>query len=311
MAYVFNPITGKLDDAGTPTTDASLLTSGKLADARLSSNVSLDNINNNFSASQTFAGSANTAPNQTAASRSSLMTRSLVARESIFDAPKTITPVSLATVGSSGGSTNTTNAELRIDSGTSTTVDTFGRAVFSMPVVNTEQLGQSVSFVANLTLRRQNGLRMIFGGGSSPNADIPAARCWGVDFTGAATGDDTAVRAQLWYNDSATVSAPTYFSSPVATGTNYGYTSSFIFYYGQNSSAAGGSRSFALFFSDRSTSRTSTTPLILWNHNILIAPSSSNVSFVSFAKANVYPISSSSRLYGQVVGQYSENLLLP
>jgi hypothetical protein len=62
----------------TPTTDASLLTSGTLADARLSSNVSLDNINNNFSASQTFAGSANTAPNQTAASGSSLMTRDLV-----------------------------------------------------------------------------------------------------------------------------------------------------------------------------------------------------------------------------------------
>jgi hypothetical protein len=77
MAYVFNPITGKLDDAGTPTTDASLLTSGTLADARLSANVSLDNINNNFSASQTFAGSANTAPSQTAASGSSLMTRDL------------------------------------------------------------------------------------------------------------------------------------------------------------------------------------------------------------------------------------------
>jgi hypothetical protein len=78
MAYVFNPITGKLDDVGTPTTDASLLTSGTLSDSRLSANVSLDNINNNFSASQTFAGSANTAPNQTAASGSSLMTRDLV-----------------------------------------------------------------------------------------------------------------------------------------------------------------------------------------------------------------------------------------
>jgi len=60
------------------TTDASLLTSGTLSDSRLSANVSLDNINNNFSASQTFAGSANTAPNQTAASGSSLMTRDLV-----------------------------------------------------------------------------------------------------------------------------------------------------------------------------------------------------------------------------------------
>jgi len=84
MAYVFNPITGKLDDAGTPTTDASLLTSGTLSDARLSANVSLDDINNNFSASQTFAGSANTAPNQTAASGSSIMTRDLVAFQQAF-----------------------------------------------------------------------------------------------------------------------------------------------------------------------------------------------------------------------------------
>jgi hypothetical protein len=61
----------------TVTTDASLLTSGTLADARLSANVSLNDINNDFSASQTFAGSANTAPNQTAASGSSLMTRDL------------------------------------------------------------------------------------------------------------------------------------------------------------------------------------------------------------------------------------------
>lgn len=88
MAYVFNPITGKLDDAGNPTTDASLLTRGTLADARLSANVSLDNINNNFSESQTFAGSANTAPNQTAASGSSLMTRDLVDRRGL--SPSTI-----------------------------------------------------------------------------------------------------------------------------------------------------------------------------------------------------------------------------
>jgi hypothetical protein len=88
MAYVFNPITGKLDDAGTPTTDASLLTSGTLADARLSANVSLDNQNNNFSTSQTFAGSANTAPNQTSASGSSLMTRDLVDRRGL--SPSTI-----------------------------------------------------------------------------------------------------------------------------------------------------------------------------------------------------------------------------
>ena len=96
MGYQFNPLTGKLDLVGTgggsATTDASLLTSGTLADARLSSNVvtltgtqtltnksidaaqltgtialarldplvAIDNINNNFTAGQTITAPANT-----------------------------------------------------------------------------------------------------------------------------------------------------------------------------------------------------------------------------------------------------------
>jgi hypothetical protein len=60
MPFVFNPVTGKLDFVNPPTTDASLLTSGTLADARLSSNVSLNNINNNFTATQTITAPANT-----------------------------------------------------------------------------------------------------------------------------------------------------------------------------------------------------------------------------------------------------------
>lgn len=63
MAFAFNPITGKLDlvgSGGSATTDASLLTSGTLADARLSSNVSLDNINNDFSVGQSITAAANT-----------------------------------------------------------------------------------------------------------------------------------------------------------------------------------------------------------------------------------------------------------
>jgi hypothetical protein len=64
MGYQFNPLTGKLDlvgsGGGSATTDASLLTSGTLADNRLSSNVSLDNINNSFTAGQTITAPANT-----------------------------------------------------------------------------------------------------------------------------------------------------------------------------------------------------------------------------------------------------------
>jgi hypothetical protein len=59
------------------TTDASDLTSGTLADARLSSNVPLKDAANTFSANQTLNGTNNVAPNQTAASGSSIMTRDL------------------------------------------------------------------------------------------------------------------------------------------------------------------------------------------------------------------------------------------
>jgi hypothetical protein len=96
MAYAFNPITGKLDDVGTPTTDASLLTSGTLADSRLSANVPLKDTTNTFTTDQTFSGTANTAPNQTATSGSSLMTRDLVDQRMIFGGPYVS---NLATVG--------------------------------------------------------------------------------------------------------------------------------------------------------------------------------------------------------------------
>jgi hypothetical protein len=100
----------------TVTTDASLLTSGTLADARLSANVSLDDINNNFSASQTFAGSANTAPNQTAASGASLMTRDLVDRRLEAGGPQ-FHRIDLSTSGniSNGGGANPRSGNSFID----------------------------------------------------------------------------------------------------------------------------------------------------------------------------------------------------
>jgi hypothetical protein len=70
---------GDQGPAGTATTDAAALTTGTLADARLSSNVPLLDAANTFSANQTFSGTNNVMPNQTtAASGSSLMTRDLV-----------------------------------------------------------------------------------------------------------------------------------------------------------------------------------------------------------------------------------------
>ena len=69
--------TGPQGPAGTQTTNASDLTSGTLADARLSSNVPLKDAANTYTANQTLNGTNNVAPNQTAASGTSLMTRDL------------------------------------------------------------------------------------------------------------------------------------------------------------------------------------------------------------------------------------------
>ena len=70
--------TGPQGPAGTQTTNASDLTSGTLADARLSSNVPLKDAANTYTQNQTLNGTNNVAPNQTAASGSSLITRSLL-----------------------------------------------------------------------------------------------------------------------------------------------------------------------------------------------------------------------------------------
>jgi hypothetical protein len=64
MAFAFNPITGKLDlvgsGGGSATTDASLLTSGTLALARLDPLVARDDLNNNFTVGQSITAAANT-----------------------------------------------------------------------------------------------------------------------------------------------------------------------------------------------------------------------------------------------------------
>jgi hypothetical protein len=67
------------DKSGTlATTDAGDMASGTLADARLSSNVPLKDAANTYTQNQTLNGTNNVAPNQTAASGSSVITRQLL-----------------------------------------------------------------------------------------------------------------------------------------------------------------------------------------------------------------------------------------
>ena len=111
------------------TTDASLLTSGTLADARLSSNIATKSAANTFTQNQTFAGTANTAPSQTAASGSSLMTRDLVDDEAFFSLGSNYRPAALAFGNLGTGSAATLVAPDRmatLSSGTATSG--YGRA---------------------------------------------------------------------------------------------------------------------------------------------------------------------------------------
>lgn len=79
------------DKSGTiATTNAADLTSGTLADARLSANVARRDAANTFTQNQTLNGTNSTAPNQTAASGASIMTRDLVdARLGFFGSGQT------------------------------------------------------------------------------------------------------------------------------------------------------------------------------------------------------------------------------
>jgi hypothetical protein len=101
---------------GTATTDAADLTTGTLADARLSTNVPLLDAANTFSANQTFSGTNNVMPNQTtAASGSSIMTRDLVDNEFLRRVNKyseheiyTFTTAMLSTLGGDASANNVT-----------------------------------------------------------------------------------------------------------------------------------------------------------------------------------------------------------
>jgi hypothetical protein len=176
------------------TTDASLLTSGTLSDSRLSANVSLDDINNNFSASQTFAGSANTAPNQTAASGSSLMTRDLVGFEKILNLQPIHTGV-FTSAGTTGSGTGITAAapNLRLDSAST---GAFGSIT---AVYNTELRAGNIS-AATLNFGTTNfdtpNLTFLFNVQSGGNNGFytPASQSWGISiglYTATPTGDLT------------------------------------------------------------------------------------------------------------------------
>jgi hypothetical protein len=144
---------------------------------------SLTETANTFSQNQTLNGTANTAPNQTAASASSLMTRSLAGTEPFFNLGACYRPASLAFGNAGAGSSAITfqgsNTQAWIGSGTTATgygrvslTNGFGTHPTNMSgggITFNRQIGVAVRLF--FSLPNLNSLtRMVVGG----NAGVPA-----------------------------------------------------------------------------------------------------------------------------------------
>jgi hypothetical protein len=162
-------------------TDASLLDSGTLADARLSSNVPLKDASNTFTQNQTLDGTNNVAPNQTAASGSSIMTRDLVDNEHLFAMHKNRRLAAYA-FGNSGASSFAGQSEAHGGAVGLAAQATSGyaRATLARGINNTSVLtGSGINFarrmafgfVFSCSLSPVGAVRFIVGG----NGGVPAA----------------------------------------------------------------------------------------------------------------------------------------
>lgn len=187
MAFVFNPLSGQFDQTNI---DASALTTGTLSDARLSSNVPLLGSSNTFSQNQTFSGTANTAPNQTAASGSSLMTRSLV--DSRIYAPTQLRGIAFSAYSQTSFATALSGNARAFNSGyeaiASTTSGSYGVTRLTGAAATLSNLWSSVDwssayvFGARISFRDSldaNSTQRIIWGTNSYTTGNPTNRCVG------------------------------------------------------------------------------------------------------------------------------------
>jgi hypothetical protein len=171
---------GDQGPAGTATTDAADLTTGTLADARLSSNVPLKDASNTFTQNQTLDGTNNVAPNQTAASGASLMTRDLSDINPLYSLGSIRLLGSFAT-GNSGAGSSASGigfGAAQLVSGTATSG--YARASLAQGLnVNTMatggglNLGQSIAVAmtfGTINTSAENCIRLVVGG----NGGVPA-----------------------------------------------------------------------------------------------------------------------------------------
>jgi hypothetical protein len=108
---------------------------------------SLTETANTFSQNQTLNGTANTAPNQTAASASSLMSRTLVDDEPFFNIARCFNPLPVPSTGTAGGGTasvNTNGYYVNLGMPYVTSASTYARA--SLCRLSNNDYGTSLNF---------------------------------------------------------------------------------------------------------------------------------------------------------------------
>jgi hypothetical protein len=211
------------DKSGTiATTDASDLTSGTLADARLSSNVPLKDAANTFSSNQTLNGTNNVAPNQTAASGSSVMTRGLVNTERLL-ALHSVRILGAYAFGASGA--GSTAVENYVRGGTSVNSGTaaagYGRASVyrgvNRPVGFTggginfaQKISVSVLFASSFNTADTVQRIIVGGNGGAPaasDADALSVQGFGLEIS---RGSGTNLRARLFCRNATTYATSAY-----------------------------------------------------------------------------------------------------
>lgn len=199
---------------------ASEITSGTLALARLDPLVALDNADNNFSVNQTFQGTNNVAPNQTAASGSSLMTRDLLTRQIGFaqvSGQTTVHTSATSGAGTAAGAVFSIGAQAVIG----TTANSYGFSAFGDSFWTRSSLSGSamptnkevLCFLRGVTIRVEANtnwvIRMLFGVGG-PNRVAPTA--------GSAPLTSRAWCVEFYYNGSNYVWKPSYYNTSLVSG---------------------------------------------------------------------------------------------
>jgi hypothetical protein len=217
---------------------------------------SLTETANTFSQNQTLNGTANTAPNQTAASASSLMSRTLVDDEPFFNIGRCFSPLPVPSTGTAGGGTvsvNTNGYYVNVGIPENAAASSYARAsLYRQPTAiypnfvtppNGIDFSKRLGFMLKIGYRSYNGtfssspttlnntyLRVYMGGnGGVPavaNANALTNRGFGIEVTDIDFCADGCLKDQfrIFCHNGTTYSTSAWFDFPTSPAGSFGGT---------------------------------------------------------------------------------------